>query len=186
LDKRRPAVILSPEMRNRLANDVIIVPCSTSARAMAWHVLLRPGEAGLSHACMAKCEQIATVPKSWVDPEELGRLSPGRMREVELAVLSALGILVPGAAPPISELSSCVDAKTSRPTCSSCSSSARTRADFSAAWPAMASTAVLPSRGLDPGEEPCARAFEGDLVAQAADHHLAAATRYACASPEPR
>jgi hypothetical protein len=27
---------------------------------------------------------------------ELGRLSPGRLREVELAVLSALGILVPG------------------------------------------------------------------------------------------
>jgi len=99
LDKRRPAVILSPEIRNRLANDVIIVPCSTSARAMTWHVQLQRGEAGLSHACMAKCEQIATVPKSWDDPEELGRLSPGRMREVELAVLSALGILVPGVAP---------------------------------------------------------------------------------------
>jgi len=99
LDKRRPAVILSPDVRNRLANDVIIVPCSTSARAMAWHVRLRRGEAGLSQACMAKCEQIATVPKRWVDPAELGRLSPGRMREVELALLSALGILVPGAGP---------------------------------------------------------------------------------------
>jgi mRNA-degrading endonuclease toxin of MazEF toxin-antitoxin module len=99
LDKRRPAVILSPDVRNRLANDVIIVPCSTSARAMAWHVLLRRGEAGLSQACMAKCEQIATVPKTWVEPAELGLLSPSRMREVELAVLSAVGILVPGATP---------------------------------------------------------------------------------------
>jgi mRNA-degrading endonuclease toxin of MazEF toxin-antitoxin module len=97
LDKRRPAILLSPDVRNRLANDVIVVPCSISARAMAWHVQLRRGEAGLSEACMAKCEQIATVPKTWVDPAELGRLSPGRMREVELAVLSALGILVPGA-----------------------------------------------------------------------------------------
>jgi mRNA-degrading endonuclease toxin of MazEF toxin-antitoxin module len=44
---------------------------------------------------MAKCEQIATVPKSWVAPGELGTLSARRMREVELAVLSALGILVP-------------------------------------------------------------------------------------------
>src|SRR5207244_169949 len=65
LDRRRPAVIVSPDVRNRLANDLIIVPCSTSARAMAWHVQLRRGEAGLSQACMAKCEQIATVPKSW-------------------------------------------------------------------------------------------------------------------------
>ena len=97
LDKRRPAVILSPDVRNRLANDVIIVPCSTRARPMIWHVEIRRGEAGLTQACQAKCEQIATVPKSWVEPTELGRLSPGRMREVEVAVLSALGILVPGA-----------------------------------------------------------------------------------------
>ena len=95
LDKKRPAIILSPDVRNRLANDVIIVPCSTTARKMVWHVQLRRGEAGLPQDCMAKCEQIATVPKSWVEPAELGTLSAGRMREVELAVLSALGILVP-------------------------------------------------------------------------------------------
>jgi len=97
LDKQRPAIILSPDVRNRLANDVIVVPCSTTARSMTWHVQLRRGEAGLPQACMAKCEQIATVPKSWVEPAELGRLSAQRMREVELAVLSALGILVPHA-----------------------------------------------------------------------------------------
>jgi mRNA-degrading endonuclease toxin of MazEF toxin-antitoxin module len=97
LDKRRPAVILSPDVRNRLADDVIIVPCSTTARALRWHVQLRRGEAGLPRACMAKCEQIATVPRGWVNPDELGRLSPARMHEVELAVLSALGIELPGA-----------------------------------------------------------------------------------------
>ncbi len=62
---------------------------------MTWHVQLRRGEAGLPQACMAKCEQVATIPKSWVEPAELGTLSAGRMREVELAVLSALGILLP-------------------------------------------------------------------------------------------
>ena len=95
LDERRPAVILSPEIRNRLANDVIIVPCSTSARAMPWHVRIRRGEAGIPQACMAECEQIATVPKSWIESRELGQLSRGRMLEVELAVLSALGIVAP-------------------------------------------------------------------------------------------
>ena len=95
-DKRRPAIVLSPDVRNRLANDVIIAPCSAAARRMPWHVHLRRGEAGLPQACLVKCEQIATVPGSWVEPAELGRLSAGRMREIELAVLSALGILVPG------------------------------------------------------------------------------------------
>jgi mRNA-degrading endonuclease toxin of MazEF toxin-antitoxin module len=95
LDERRPAIVLSPDARNRLANDVIVVPCSTSARAMTWHVPLQRGEAGLPQSCMAKCEQIATVPKSWVDPIELGTLSPTRMRQIERVVLSALGIIVP-------------------------------------------------------------------------------------------
>ncbi len=63
---------------------------------MAWHVAIRRGEAGLPQSCLAKCEQIATVPKSWIDPAELGRLSAARMLQVELAVLSALGIPVPG------------------------------------------------------------------------------------------
>jgi mRNA-degrading endonuclease toxin of MazEF toxin-antitoxin module len=44
---------------------------------------------------MAKCEQIATVPKSWIEARELGQLSAARMLEVELAVLSALGIVAP-------------------------------------------------------------------------------------------
>lgn len=95
LDKRRPAIVLSPDVRNRLASDVIVVPCSTTARKMAWHVELHRNEAGLPQGCMAKCEQIGTVPKSWIEPAELGVLSAARMREVELAVLSALGILVP-------------------------------------------------------------------------------------------
>jgi len=96
LDEKRPAIILSPDVRNRLANDLIIVPCSTTARRMPWHVQLHRGEAGLPQACMAKCEQIATIPRSWVEPAELGRLPAGRLHEVEVAVLSALGILVPG------------------------------------------------------------------------------------------
>jgi mRNA-degrading endonuclease toxin of MazEF toxin-antitoxin module len=97
LDKQRPAIILSPDVRNRLANDVIVIPCSTTARRMPWHVQLRRGEAGLPQACMAKCEQVATIPKGWVEPTELGMLTPQRMREVELALVSALGIVVPHA-----------------------------------------------------------------------------------------
>ncbi len=92
LDKRRPAIVLSPEIRNRLASDVIVVPCSTAARPLRWHVRLRRGEAGLPQACSAKCEQIATVPKAWIDAREIGQLSPGRLREIERAVLSAIGI----------------------------------------------------------------------------------------------
>jgi mRNA-degrading endonuclease toxin of MazEF toxin-antitoxin module len=96
LDKRRPVLLVSPTERNLRASDVIIVPCSTVRRLMSWHVPLRRGEAGLLDDSIAKCEQITTLHRSLVDPEALGgTLSPGRMRQVERAILAAIGVLLP-------------------------------------------------------------------------------------------
>lgn len=95
LDKRRPAIIVSADSRNRAANDVVVVPCSTSAHRMRWHVGLRKGEGGLPEASTAKCEQITTLTKGDVEPDELGMLAAARMREIEGALLSALAIEVP-------------------------------------------------------------------------------------------
>jgi mRNA-degrading endonuclease toxin of MazEF toxin-antitoxin module len=92
LDRRRPAIIVSADSRNRVANDVVVIPCSSSAHAMLWHVRLRRGEGGLPEPSMAKCEQVTTLPKSDVESEELGVLSPARMRGIERALLSALAI----------------------------------------------------------------------------------------------
>jgi mRNA-degrading endonuclease toxin of MazEF toxin-antitoxin module len=94
LDKRRRAIIVSADARNRSANDVVVIPCSTSAHRMRWHVPLRRGEGGLPEASMAKCEQITTLHKDDVDPQELGVLSAARMRDIEHALLSALAIEV--------------------------------------------------------------------------------------------
>ena len=92
LDKRRPVVIVSADSRNRVANDVVVVPCSTSAHRMRWHVGLRKGEGGLPEGSMAKCEQITTLSKGDVETDELGVLSAARMRDIERALLSALAI----------------------------------------------------------------------------------------------
>jgi mRNA-degrading endonuclease toxin of MazEF toxin-antitoxin module len=92
LEKRRPVVVISPEKRNRTASDVIVLPCSGSARMMAWHVPLRRGEGGLPQDSMVRCESIVTVHKQWIEPVELGVLSDPRIREIELVLLSALGI----------------------------------------------------------------------------------------------
>ncbi len=93
LDKRRPVVLLSPDARNALASDVIIVPCSTLLRLGSWHVRLRKGEGGLPEPTVAKCEQITTIPKSYIEPGSLGGpLSAHRMVEIERAVLRAIGV----------------------------------------------------------------------------------------------
>ena len=93
LDKRRPAVVISPDRRNLLAGDVVVLPCSSAARPMSWHVQLRRGEGGLPADSAAKCEQITTVPKHAVSASPLGgRLSASRIRQLEIAILRALAI----------------------------------------------------------------------------------------------
>jgi mRNA-degrading endonuclease toxin of MazEF toxin-antitoxin module len=91
-EKRRPLLIVSPDRRNLFAHDVLVIPCSTSARRMGWHVGLERGEGGLPRACHALCEQVALLDKEFIDAAALGVLSEGRMREIKTALMSALGI----------------------------------------------------------------------------------------------
>jgi mRNA-degrading endonuclease toxin of MazEF toxin-antitoxin module len=95
LDKRRPVLVLSLDARNERANDVIVIPCSTTMREAPTHVRLRRGEGGVPESCMLKCEQITTLPKADVDVTPLGPvLANQRLAEVERAVLRAIGVPV--------------------------------------------------------------------------------------------
>jgi len=46
--KNRPALVVSIDVRNRMANDVIVVPISTNLRYAPTHVKLPAGEGGLN------------------------------------------------------------------------------------------------------------------------------------------
>lgn len=96
LDKRRPVIVLSPDRRNDLAHDLIVVPCTTRSRPMIWHVRMPRGEGGIPQASYAKCEQILTIPKADLESQALGLPLPAaRMHEIERAILSAIGVLLP-------------------------------------------------------------------------------------------
>jgi len=89
-------LIISPDVRNELASDVLVVPCSTRLSTAPTHVRLRRGEGGLSQASVLKCEQITTLRRGDVRPEPLGAaLLPRRVLEVERAILRAIGVPVP-------------------------------------------------------------------------------------------
>ena len=93
LDKRRPALLLSPDARNDKARDVIVIPASTVTREGPWHVRLKKGEGGLTAPSVLLCEQITTVSKDCLDTTPLGGpLSSVRLGEVERAVLRAIGV----------------------------------------------------------------------------------------------
>lgn len=95
LDKRRPVLVLSIDARNERANDLIVVPCSTTLREAPTHVRLARGEGGVPHACMLKCEQLTTLPKDDLEGVPLGSaLAAARLREIERAVARAIGVAV--------------------------------------------------------------------------------------------
>jgi mRNA-degrading endonuclease toxin of MazEF toxin-antitoxin module len=96
LDKRRPALVLSPDYRNERASDVIVIPCSSRVRPAPTHVILKRGQGGIPESSVLKCEQITTLPKTDVHERTLGRpLPPTLLRAVERAVLRAIGVPVP-------------------------------------------------------------------------------------------
>jgi mRNA-degrading endonuclease toxin of MazEF toxin-antitoxin module len=93
--KRRPALVVSPDSRNRLASDVIVVPVSGTLREAPTHVRLRAREGGLMQPSVAKCEQITTLRRDRLASRPLGgNLAPVRMVEIEKAILRAIGVPV--------------------------------------------------------------------------------------------
>lgn len=91
--KRRPVLVISPDVRNRWASDVLAIPISTKVRPAPEHVLLDRGEGGLPQRSVVKCEQVTSMDKSLLEPGPLrSPLSQDRMQQVEDALLIALGI----------------------------------------------------------------------------------------------
>jgi mRNA-degrading endonuclease toxin of MazEF toxin-antitoxin module len=92
--RNRPALVVSLDIRNKFAGDIIVVPLSTTLRQAPTHVLIKEGEGGLSKASMAKCEQVTTIDKALlIRGPFAGKISAGKMKEIE----KALSLLSPEA-----------------------------------------------------------------------------------------
>lgn len=93
--KRRPALVISVDARNRLANDVLVVPASTTVRPAPTHVRLKKGDGGVPRDSVLKCEQITTLPKHRLGDVALGgSLSVALLEDVERSILRAIGVVV--------------------------------------------------------------------------------------------
>ena len=88
----RPGLVVSVDVRTRLAGDVLVVPLSASLRSLPTHVFIPAAEGGQSLDSMAKCEQIASIEKSFLLDGPLGPPLPAsRMDEVVRAIRRAVG-----------------------------------------------------------------------------------------------
>ena len=87
--------MVSIDARNRWANDVIVVPLSTTLRPAPTHVLMPAGEGGLLRDSMAKCEQVTTLDKSFLMRGPFtAQVSERLMAQVERGILCAIGIVL--------------------------------------------------------------------------------------------
>ncbi len=92
--KNRPALVVSLDIRNKLATDILVVPLSTNLRPSPTHVLLQEGEGGLLKKSMAKCEQITTIDKSLLFKGPFAdKISGEKMKEIEKAITIAIGVI---------------------------------------------------------------------------------------------
>ena len=91
--KRRAALVVSMNPRNRLANDILVVPATTTDRLAPTHVRVKKGKGGLAKDSVLKCEQITTLPKHILNPSALGGpLSERLMEDVERGIMRAIGV----------------------------------------------------------------------------------------------
>lgn len=92
----RPALVVSVDVRNRLAGDVLVVPLSTHLRPLPTHVLIPTSAGGQRHDSMAKCEQMTCLDKQFLVRGPLGQAVPESLLvEVVRAIRRAVGEVLP-------------------------------------------------------------------------------------------
>jgi mRNA-degrading endonuclease toxin of MazEF toxin-antitoxin module len=92
----RPALVVSEDTRNRLADDVIVVPAFSRGRLGPTRVALPAGTGGVLHSSVLFAEEITTLDTDFLEGGPLGPPLPEELlQRVVLAVRRSLGEVIP-------------------------------------------------------------------------------------------
>ena len=85
--KRRPVLIVSNDVNNKVANTITVVPITSSvARVYPFEVLLQPEDSGLSKISKVQANQVRTISKQRIEGEVQASLSQEIMQLVDAAL----------------------------------------------------------------------------------------------------
>lgn len=88
--------MVSIDVRNRLAGDIVVVPLTSTLRPLPTHVLIPAGSGGQPRDSMAKCEQVTTLDKRLVVRGPFaGRVPEPLLDQVVRGIRRALGDALP-------------------------------------------------------------------------------------------
>ena len=92
--KKRPAVIVSLDIRNELSNTVLVVPFTSDLRGgeTPTRILLRTGEGGLTTDSLAMCDYICTVGKNYLERGPYGEITSVSLKKIQEGISIAIGI----------------------------------------------------------------------------------------------
>lgn len=92
----RPALIVSADVRNRIADDLMVVPIFSRGAEGPTHIRLARGAGGLKKDSVLFCEELTTLDKEFLSRGPWGApVAPEVLDAVIRAVRRALGEAVP-------------------------------------------------------------------------------------------
>lgn len=88
----RPALVVSSDVRNRIADDVMVVPIFSRGAAGPTHVQIERGTGGLKRDGVLFCEELTTLDREFLSRGPWGPTVPSDvLNAVVRAVRRALG-----------------------------------------------------------------------------------------------
>lgn len=92
--KKRPAVVVSNNIRNELKESVLVIPFTSNLTSgeTPTRILIRAGEGGLEVDSLALCDNISAVAKAYLDRGPYGEISPESLSRIQQGIQIAIGL----------------------------------------------------------------------------------------------
>ncbi|KAB8317020.1 type II toxin-antitoxin system PemK/MazF family toxin [Tolypothrix campylonemoides VB511288] len=92
--KKRPVVVVSINVRNKLSRTVLVVPFTSDLNTgeTPTRILILAGEGGLEVDSLAICDNISPVQKSYLERGSYGQMSTESLERIQRGIQIAIGI----------------------------------------------------------------------------------------------
>jgi len=92
--KKRPAVVVSINVRNQLSSSVLVVPFTSDLTSgeTPTLILIKVGEGGLLTDSLALCDNISAIRKVYLEQGPYGAISPESLQRIQQGISIAIAI----------------------------------------------------------------------------------------------
>jgi mRNA interferase MazF len=92
--KKRPAIVVSINVRNQLSSSVLVVPFTSDLTGgeTPTRILIKAGEGGLLTDSLALCDNISAIRKVYLEQGPYGAISPESLQRIQQGISIAIAI----------------------------------------------------------------------------------------------